>query len=131
MQILLQTSVAVTSGAVVTIKNLLGVSTPPGPIESFTIDSIVHDAVWNEGQNLTFQVPQNVTFVKPVRIQVVLQNPAGQQDAPKVAVEISGWHSRDIISKTMTGSGQSLFRFRHIVQNLLSKIYYVVSIIVE
>ena len=114
-----------------TIKNLLGVSTPPGPIESFTIDSIVHDAVWNEGQNLTFQVPQNVTFVKPVRIQVVLQNPAGQQDAPKVAVEIAGWHSRDIISKTMTGSGQSLFRFRHIVQNLLSKIYYVVSIIVE
>jgi hypothetical protein len=110
VQIVLQTSVPVTSGATVTIKNLLGVTTLPGPIEGLIIDGIVHHAVWNEGQYLTFQVPENVTFVRPVSIQVVLQNPANLQDAPTVTVAIAGWHSQDIISKNMTGSGQIVFK---------------------
>ena len=109
-QIVLQTSVPVTAGAIVTIKNLLGVATLPGRIQGLIIDGIVTHAIWNEGQYLTFYVPENVTFVRPVSIQVVLQNPAGVQDAPMVTVAIANWHSRDIISKNMTGSGHAVFK---------------------
>lgn len=109
-QIVLHTSVPVPAGATVTIKNLLGVASLPGRIEGLIIDGIVHHAIWHEGQYLTFDVPENVTFVGPVSIQVVLQNPAGLQDAPRATVAIAGWHSQDIISKNMTGSGHAVLK---------------------
>ena len=106
-QLLLQTNLPVPPGAEIRIKNLKGV-TSPLDVHVEVAGGMTITATWNVvSQYLIIRVPVNLSFVEPARMRFVLQNPAREQAAPSITVEITGWHATQTISSLATGSGMS------------------------